>query len=225
MYTTTLALALAPFILLVRADVSLDRDDVPSACSTICNPIVELSRACDVNLRSDNDRDEDLLEVQCVCTNDSFDVGSIAALCADCIRQNPKTSDNDDDDDDRNEDLQNINDILYTCGFTSASYVASASRAAQSVTVAATAPTDISQLSTTIVPGRTGTGTETGTIARPTATAATTSGSGSGADDNDDDDDSNSNASSSTSTDNAAPAVTPFGVAGAFVAGAMIFLA
>lgn len=113
MYTkTTIALAMAPLALLARADVHLDQDDVPTACDSICDPIVQLSRRCDVDLRSDNDRDENLLEMQCVCTNDSFDVAKIAALCADCMRQNVQSNrdndgdDDDDDDDENREDLE-----------------------------------------------------------------------------------------------------------------------
>ncbi|PCD29786.1 hypothetical protein FGRA07_10790 [Fusarium graminearum] len=59
MYTSTIALAIAPLLLLARADVSLDRDDIPRACDTICNPIVDLTRACDTDLRGDRDREED----------------------------------------------------------------------------------------------------------------------------------------------------------------------
>lgn len=107
MYTSTIALAIAPLLLLARADVSLDRDDIPRECDTICNPIVDLTRACDTDLRGDRDRDEDRLEAQCVCTNDSFNVARVAALCADCIHQNaPRDRDDDDDDDDRRDDTE-----------------------------------------------------------------------------------------------------------------------
>ena len=104
MYTSTIALALAPLFLLARADVNLDRDDIPRECDTICNPIVDLTRACDTDLRGDRDRDEDRLEAQCVCTNDSFNVARVAALCADCIHQNVRRDDDDDDDDDNDND-------------------------------------------------------------------------------------------------------------------------
>ena len=100
MYSSTIALAIAPLLFLANADVSLDRDDIPRECNTICNPLVELTRTCDVDLRSYIDRDEDRIEVQCVCTHDSFDVGRVAGLCADCMRQNMNSTRNDDDDDD-----------------------------------------------------------------------------------------------------------------------------
>ncbi|CAM1503595.1 Fc.00g011860.m01.CDS01 [Cosmosporella sp. VM-42] len=229
MYTTPLALAIAPLVLLARADVSFDRDDVPNACNTICDPIVELSRQCDVDLRSDNDRDENLLEVQCVCTNDSFDVANIAALCADCIRQNQGNNnddDDDDDDDDKNEDLKDISDLMYTCGFASTTYAASASASAQSISVSADRLTDITQLSTTIVPGQTSGGSNSGSSGSSVTTTAsdgssnevltTISGSVVTATDVQ---------ASTTSTDNAAPAMTPFGIAGMVVAGAAILLA
>ncbi|CAF3494708.1 unnamed protein product [Fusarium graminearum] len=69
MYTSTIALAIAPLLLLARADVSLDRDDIPRACDTICNPIVDLTRACDTDLRGDRDREEDRLEAQCAASH------------------------------------------------------------------------------------------------------------------------------------------------------------
>lgn len=107
MYTSTIALAIAPLLYLARADVSLDRDDIPRECDTICDPIVQLTRTCDTDLRGDRDREEDRLEVQCVCTNDSFNVGRIAALCADCIHQNaPRDRDDDDDDDDIRDETE-----------------------------------------------------------------------------------------------------------------------
>lgn len=91
MYTSTIALAIAPLLYLAHADVSLDRDDVPRACDTICDPIVQLTQKCD------SDRWGDAQEIQCVCTNDSFNVERIAALCADCIHQNASRDDDDDE--------------------------------------------------------------------------------------------------------------------------------
>ena len=87
MHYTKLTLGL--FALAVRADLQLEAEDVPPQCSNICRPIVDLGNSCDVN--DDyvpDDQTEDLLELQCVCTNDSFDVGSVAALCASCMDQN-----------------------------------------------------------------------------------------------------------------------------------------
>ncbi|KAJ4171130.1 hypothetical protein NW754_007275 [Fusarium falciforme] len=211
---TNIALALAPLLYLARADVSLDRDDIPRACDAICDPIVELTRKCDTDLRGDRDREEDRLEAQCVCTNDSFDVGRIAALCADCIRQNWRDNDDDDDDDDQRDHMEDIDDILYTCGFSSTSYVASsASAIVASITVEATRPTDANQLTTTIVGG---------TAARGTDSAATATRNSN--DNTDDNSASATNDSSSPDETNAAAGLAPYGV-GAAVVGAALMLA
>ncbi|KAL6923930.1 hypothetical protein ACHAPO_006636 [Fusarium lateritium] len=224
MYTSTFALAIAPLLLLARADVSLDRDDIPRACDAICNPIVDLTRACDTDLRGDRDRDEDRLEAQCVCTNDSFNVARVAALCADCIHQNaPRDNDDDDDDDDRRDDTKDIDDILYTCGFSSTTYVASAASAAVSgVTVDASRPTDASQLTTTIIAGATGT--------RGSSDPSNT-GSGGGSGNNDDNNDNSNNNDASATNDaaspdetNAAAAMAPAAFVGAAVGAAMLLV-
>lgn len=81
----------------VQADLDFDSDDIPSQCTTICKPIRDLTKACDVDddvIR--DDRTEDLLEAQCVCTNNSFDVANIASLCAACVVQNAPANDRDD---------------------------------------------------------------------------------------------------------------------------------
>lgn len=90
MYFPTIAVILAGISpILVSADFDIDRDDIPSACSAICRPLIELTQTCDVrDDQIDNDRTEDLLEAQCVCTNDSFDVANFTALCASCMDQN-----------------------------------------------------------------------------------------------------------------------------------------
>ncbi len=109
-YSRNVVLAIAPFLLGVHAQVDLDMDDVPNSCKAICKPIGELSDKCDVDLRSDNDADEHHLQNQCICTNQSFDVAKIAAMCADCMHQSQQNNngdndnDNDDDDDDDNDD-------------------------------------------------------------------------------------------------------------------------
>jgi hypothetical protein len=156
------ALAAAPLLLVARADVELDGNDVPAACQSICRPIVELSRRCDASDRFDNDdkaedeyeRNEDQLRAQCFCSNDSFDVGMTTAFCGDCIRQNQRRDNDDDDDDDDNNDIsdemEDIGKIMATCGFTeSAVWSPSQSDAADSFTVVATALTASSQLTTT----------------------------------------------------------------------------
>lgn len=216
MYSSTIALAIAPLLFLANADVSFDRDDVPRECDAICDPIVQLTRTCDVDLRSDNDRDEDRLEVQCVCTNDSFDVGRVAALCADCMRQNINSGrDNDDDDDDRRDDMEDIEDILYTCGFSSVSYnAASATSYAQSISVEATRPTDVSQLTTTIVGGAAG-GSGSGSNTRAGTTLTDSSGQPTATQDRSDDDATatGTGAAADATETNAAVGVKPFGVA------------
>ncbi len=107
-HTTSIALAIAQFVLAANAQVELDMDDVPTPCKTICKPIGTLSDRCDVDLRSDNDRDEHHLQNQCICTNKSFDVGKIAALCADCMHQSKKNKRDDDDDHADNDDLKRM---------------------------------------------------------------------------------------------------------------------
>ena len=110
-------LALAPLAALVRAGVDFDYDDVPQVCRSTCRPLEDLSNRCDTDLPGDNnDREEDRLEAQCFCTNDSFDVAGTAALCYDCVKQNRGSSngnndnDNDDDDDDDDNDNDDNND-------------------------------------------------------------------------------------------------------------------
>lgn len=92
----TLALAIAPLFLVVNAKVDFDLGDAPNSCKTICRPISQLSDRCNVDLRSDIDLDENRLEAQCFCTNKSFDVGKIAALCADCMHQSANGTKRDD---------------------------------------------------------------------------------------------------------------------------------
>lgn len=78
---------------MAKSGVELDMDDVPSPCKTICRPIGTLSKQCDVDLDSNSSHDERLLQNQCICTNNSFNVGNIAALCADCMHQSVKKRD------------------------------------------------------------------------------------------------------------------------------------
>jgi hypothetical protein len=100
---TALLLQTALFVPISYAE-ELDAGDVPSACLTICQPIVELTNICDVDPRpagddtGENDGDDggsetdEPIEAQCICTNTSFDVSSIAALCASCIQQNANST-------------------------------------------------------------------------------------------------------------------------------------
>ncbi|KAF4843354.1 Protein CAP22 [Colletotrichum siamense] len=186
----------------VQADLQLDSDDIPSQCRAVCNPIYELGRTCEVDDdQVTDDLTEDRLEAQCVCTNSSINVSSYAALCASCMDQNVTDRD----------DLDDINDILRTCGFASTTYTSTASYASTTPSVTATRPTASSQLTTTITPGAGG-----GSGSSPTS-----SGSGSG----------NSNSSptttggssSATQTPNAAGVVSPkgLGLIGAAAVGAL----
>ncbi|KAK0391427.1 hypothetical protein NLU13_0927 [Sarocladium strictum] len=190
-------LLLAPLASVAFADLDLSRDDVPPPCRAICQPIVDLTQRCEVDLPGDNnDREEDLLERQCVCTNDSFDVGRIAGLCASCFQQNFRApDDNDDDDNDTEWDDDDIREIMRDCGFSSASYSVQLSTAAQTVNVVATAPTASSQLTTTINPNNNNNS--------PQPTNTNGGGSGGNNSNNNDDDNNNSNASQTSDNDRA----------------------
>ena len=71
----------------------LDSKDVPAACTTICQPIVDLTSTCDVDNDTEKNESDDAIEATCICSNKSFNVASIAALCASCMSQNGATSD------------------------------------------------------------------------------------------------------------------------------------
>ncbi|VUC33337.1 unnamed protein product [Clonostachys rosea] len=181
MHFSSTFLTLAPLALLARADLDLDLGDTPQTCRSICQPIATLGDQCDVDLPGDNnDRQEDLLELQCFCTNNSFNVASVAALCQDCIRQNQNNGNDDADD-----ALEDINKIVRSCSFSSTSYAASAATSyIQSITVTATRPTDASQLTTTYsgAPRSTQSNSQGGSSSSSTGTgsngaAATSSGS------------------------------------------------
>jgi hypothetical protein len=100
---TVLLLQIALFISISSTE-ELDAGDVPNACSTICQPIVQLTSICDVDPRQTEDSNgenggddnvpetDEAVESQCICTNTSFDVASIAALCASCIQQNANST-------------------------------------------------------------------------------------------------------------------------------------
>ncbi|KXH53690.1 hypothetical protein CSIM01_07728 [Colletotrichum simmondsii] len=165
MHFNRVALSLAA-VAFVKADLQLDNDDIPTQCQAVCRPIYDLGQACEVN--DDQVRDdltEDRLEAQCVCTNNSINVSQYAALCASCMDQNVRDRD----------DLDDINDILRTCGFASTSYASTASYASTTPSVSAARPTASAQLTTTITPGAVGGGSSS-----PTQTSASGSGSNSG---------------------------------------------
>ncbi|KAF4592587.1 CAP22 protein [Ophiocordyceps camponoti-floridani] len=145
-----LAFALAATALIgVEARIELDMDDVPDVCSAMCRPIGNLTSACDTKLPDATDADEKLLEAQCVCTNKSFNVSRVAGLCAGCLTQDlakatgkEKTK--------LRAPVRDINEILSACNFAGESYASTATSVAETVTVEATAATDIGQLTTTL---------------------------------------------------------------------------
>ncbi|KAI3392132.1 hypothetical protein diail_6144 [Diaporthe ilicicola] len=177
------ALLSAVLLAAVKADLQLDQDDISQNCTSICRPVLELSRTCDVDdAAAADDLTEDRLTLQCLCTNNSFDVQRFTGLCASCMQQNPVPDDSDDNDaDDRPDDNnRDINEILSRCGFQNATYsAASDANAANGVVVAATRPNNANQLTTTITggpvaTGGAGAGTSAGTF---TTTGTVTSGS------------------------------------------------
>ncbi|KAM0285793.1 hypothetical protein ACHAQH_001255 [Verticillium albo-atrum] len=227
MYFNRFALAAASMatFALVNADLELDRDDYPTQCQNVCDPIARLGQLCtfDDDDRID-DRTEDQLEAQCFCTNNSFNVAQVAAQCAACMQEANRDRD----------DNEDINDIMFTCGFASTSYDANAISTATGISVQATALTASSQLTTSLTAGA------TPTISNTQTTNTGTSNNDNNDDNNDDNSNSNNNNnngnsnSDSQNTDepSAANAVTPgFGVsalgisayvAAAAVAGAML---
>ncbi|KAK5043536.1 hypothetical protein LTR84_011438 [Exophiala bonariae] len=136
---TALLLQTALFVAISSTE-ELNASDVPGACSTICQPIVQLTGICDVDPRpSDNGPGEnggrdstpetdEPIESQCICTNTSFNVSSIAALCASCIEQNA------------NGTVDDMDDIMSACAFSSTSYAPSVTALVAQITVIATKP-------------------------------------------------------------------------------------
>jgi hypothetical protein len=92
-------LALTALLISMSVSEELNAVDVPSACTTICGPIVQLTDTCNIDPGESEDDAEDsdsgndtpetdeVIESQCICTNMSFDVAGIAGLCASCIQQ------------------------------------------------------------------------------------------------------------------------------------------
>lgn len=177
-----------PLHITVTSADDLQHKDVPQACMTICDPLVTLTNTCDINshsggprtrrrraqllhLRRDDHGDDDdehgsghvdddaddAAERECICRNTSFDVPKVAALCAACLMQNvPAGGDRD--------GVEDMNDIMSQCSFTSTTYVPEATTAVAGVTVSATKP--VAGAATTTSPGgagNTGTGTSSST--------------------------------------------------------------
>lgn len=104
------ALLSAILLAAVKADLQLDSEDVSQNCTSICRPVLELSRTCDVDGDAvPEDLTEDRLTLQCLCTNDSFDVQRFAGLCQSCMQQNTVVDNDDDNDDDDGPDRPDDN--------------------------------------------------------------------------------------------------------------------
>lgn len=195
-YTTGIFYTLISLAPLAQADFQLDEDDISQTCQAICRPIRELSDICDV----DGDQvggkaTEDSLTLQCICTNTSFDVGSVAAECQSCMQQNPDDTEDVADDmrgkkpdlpprsrlDPQNclpfsDTLVDINEIVARCGFSPATYTPDEANSASTIVVNAVRPTAATQLTASISSGvqPTAIGTVSGTTAGTTATGLTT---------------------------------------------------
>ncbi|KAF5666067.1 hypothetical protein FHETE_6368 [Fusarium heterosporum] len=145
MYSYTLLIGLAALFPATLAE-ELDADDVPSACKIICQPIVDLTNTCDIDpkeAKKDNtgigkrSKVEEEIEAYCICTNTSFDVAAVMGLCASCMGQN-------------NKDTEDVDKMMSQCSFTSTSYVRSATTIVADINVQATKPA-------TTIPGTTAT--------------------------------------------------------------------
>jgi hypothetical protein len=80
-----------------RANMDFNLDSAPPDCRTMCQPVGQLSDACEADLGGDStDLAEEELAAQCFCTNESFQVAQVAALCYDCIRQAVEAAGGDD---------------------------------------------------------------------------------------------------------------------------------
>ncbi|KAG6355092.1 hypothetical protein INS49_004173 [Diaporthe citri] len=160
MHSTILLATLAAVIPAALAE-ELRAADVPSACTTICQPIVDLTNTCDIDPNeadTDNDKrrklrlrqteeSDEAIEANCICTNKSLDVAGVMGLCASCISQNGNTSDD-------------ASKIMSQCSFTSTSYTPAATTAVAGVQVQATKPATTA-----------GTSTSTGSTSSSTNTA------------------------------------------------------
>jgi len=136
----------------------LNADDVPSACKTICQPIVDLSNTCDIDPKESRIRDkrgdfllvarskeEEAIEANCICTNKSFDVESVMALCASCMQQNSDdaegtSSETVEVESDANNFATDVEKMMRQCSFSTTSYVAAATSVVSGIQVEATKP-------------------------------------------------------------------------------------
>ncbi|EFY95138.1 hypothetical protein X797_010120 [Metarhizium robertsii] len=135
-----IALAIAAPVVIAE---ELHANDVPPACAVICQPIVSLTNTCDIN-PNDKDDDDDMdkrqlldardadeaderIEAECICKNKSFNVATVMALCASCIAQNGRKT-------------EDVNDIMLQCSFSSVSYSPSSTGIVSGIQVQATKP-------------------------------------------------------------------------------------
>ncbi|EXA41346.1 hypothetical protein FOQG_01992 [Fusarium oxysporum f. sp. raphani 54005] len=140
MHPTIILAALVAFVPAASSE-ELNADDVPTACKTICQPIVNLTNACDIDPKGpekhsdrrrdlvilDHEDDDEPIEAACICTNKSFDVEGVMGLCASCMAQNSK-------------DTEDIDKIMSQCSFSSTSYVRAATSVVSGIEVQATKP-------------------------------------------------------------------------------------
>ncbi|KID73980.1 Protein CAP22 [Metarhizium brunneum] len=135
-----IALAIAAPVVIAE---ELDANDVPPACAVICRPIVSLTNMCDINPNEKYDDDhmgkrqlldardaddpDDRIEAECICKNKSFNVPTVMALCASCIAQNGRKT-------------EDINEIMSQCSFSSVSYAPLSTGIVSGIQVQATKP-------------------------------------------------------------------------------------
>ncbi|KAK3902440.1 hypothetical protein C8A05DRAFT_15507 [Staphylotrichum tortipilum] len=191
MHTPAPLLLLTLLTTLISAE-ELKASDVPTACSTICGPIVTLTNTCDINPDSESssaggklrrrflylrdpkdddgddkggngkespdDESDEPIEAQCICTNKSFNVQRVAALCAACLTQN-------------GGETEDMNKIMSQCTFASTTYVPAATTAVAGITVLATKPAATDVTAATNIK----TTTSTGSAASSTGTGSSSS--------------------------------------------------
>ncbi|KAF2194215.1 hypothetical protein K469DRAFT_522308, partial [Zopfia rhizophila CBS 207.26] len=139
---------------LTTAD-ELTASAIPSECTTICEPIVQLTNMCDTDQEHGESRksqidmgkriririaqmegmdmkmdSDESLEADCVCNNKSFDVKSVIGLCESCMRMNAGTG-----------NKIAVQGVMSQCSFPATSYAPSATSLVQGITVQATKPT------------------------------------------------------------------------------------
>ncbi|KAF5706157.1 hypothetical protein FGLOB1_7595 [Fusarium globosum] len=154
-FFTTLALFLP-----AAFSEELSADDVPTACKTICQPVVNLTNACDIDPKGpekhsdrrrdlvilDHEDDDEPIEAACICTNKSFDVEGVMGLCASCMAQNSKDTEGT-----RSKCVMalissltfretDIDKIMSQCSFSSTTYVRAATSVVSGIEVQATQP-------------------------------------------------------------------------------------